>query len=86
MTCGNLKKRRDKGYVIKLAGCHSKANEVDVQVFHETKLGFGKVFDYEEIKGNEGRSLVDKIIKFRPDKSKKVLRNPGQRKSKTTES
>lgn len=78
MACCNLKKRKDKDYVISLAKTHSKIHKIDMQVFHQTVAGFGKVWDYEEI--SEGRSLIDEVIKFRPDKGKRVLQNSGQRK------
>lgn len=84
MACCGLKRRKDKNYVIKLAKLHSRVHKVNVQVFHETKIGFGKVYDYEEVK--KGRSLIDEVIKFQPDKSENVLQNPGRGGEKPAES
>jgi hypothetical protein len=84
MACCNLRKRMaDKNgncpsLVRTLATHHSKINETDVQIYHETKAGFGRVFDFEEVK--KGRSQIVEVIKFRKPKSKSVLRNTKKRK------
>jgi hypothetical protein len=74
MACNcNAAQKKDLNYIRIMAGHFSKIVEKNVQIYHYTLRGIGKVYDFEE--EQEGRPQIVEIIKFRANKSKNVLRN-----------
>jgi len=83
MACNcNAAQKKDLNYIRIMAGHFSKIVEKNVQIYHYTLRGIGKVYDFEE--EQEGRPQIVEVVKFRRNKSQNILRNTRVRKSGTT--
>ena len=83
MACNcNAAQKKDLNYIRIMAGHFSKIVEKNVQIYHYTLRGIGKVYDFEE--EQEGRPQIVEVVKFRRNKSQNVLRNTRIRESGAT--
>lgn len=72
MACNcNSAKKKDFEYIKKMAIALSKMDETDVQIYHYTLRGVGKVYDFERY--DEARPQVVEVIRFHKPESDNIL-------------
>jgi hypothetical protein len=76
MACcnGNNKRKQDKEAIRKMAIKFAVANKEDVQIHTWTDKSWGRLYDFEPIRTERGRGLVE-VINFREHTSKDVLQD-----------